>query len=86
MNLVIFLIAGALVGYIAGRTMRTNSQQDPLLDIIVGVVGAIVAGYMLSPQFGVRTINDAITIPVLLVSLVGAVVLLWIYNMITRRA
>jgi uncharacterized membrane protein YeaQ/YmgE (transglycosylase-associated protein family) len=86
MNLILFLIAGAVVGYVASRLIRTNSQQDPLLDIIVGVVGAIVAGYMLSPQFGVRTINDAITIPVLLVSLVGAVVLLWIYKMITRRA
>ena len=40
MNLIIYLIAGAIVGYIASRIMNTNSQQGTLLDIVVGVVGA----------------------------------------------
>ncbi|RPJ24240.1 MAG: GlsB/YeaQ/YmgE family stress response membrane protein, partial [Chloroflexi bacterium] len=44
MNLIIYLIAGALVGYVASRIMRTNSQQGLLLDIVVGVVGAFLAG------------------------------------------
>jgi len=86
MNLIIFLSAGAFVGYIASRIMHTNSQQGPLLDIIVGVVGASLAGYMLSPLLGVGSINDAITIPALLASLVGAASLLLVYEMITRRA
>lgn len=84
MNLIIYLIAGAIVGYIASRIMSTNSQQGPVADIIVGVVGAFIAGYFITPLLGVGTINDAITIPTLLVTLLGSVVLLWLYKMIRR--
>ena len=86
MNLIIYLIAGAIVGYVASRIMHTNSQQGLILDIVVGVIGAFLAGYFISPLVGVGTINDAITLPTLLVSLVGAVVLLWLYKMVARRA
>jgi uncharacterized membrane protein YeaQ/YmgE (transglycosylase-associated protein family) len=86
MNLVIYLIAGAVVGYIASRIMRTNSQQGLLLDIVVGVVGAFLAGAFISPLLGIGTINDAITFPTLLVSLLGSIVLLSIYKMVARRA
>ena len=82
MNLIIYLIAGAIVGYIASRIMRTNSQQGLLLDIVVGVVGAFLAGYFLSPALGVGTINDAITIPTMLVTLLGSVILLAIYKLL----
>ena len=85
MNLIIYLIAGAVVGYVASRVMRTNSQQGLLEDIIVGVVGAFLAGYFISPMLGVGTINDAITIPTLLVTLLGSIVLLAIYKAIRRR-
>ena len=85
MNLIIYLIAGAIVGYIASRIMRTNSQQGLLLDIVVGVIGAFLAGYFISPLVGVGTINDAITIPTMLVTLLGSVVLLWIYKTVVRR-
>ncbi len=84
MSLIIYLIAGAIVGYIASRIMRTNSQQGLLLDIVVGVVGAFIAGYFVSPLLGVGTINDAITIPTMLVTLVGSVVLLWIVKAVRR--
>ncbi len=84
MNLLIYLIAGAIVGYIASRIMRTNSQQGLLLDIVVGVIGAFIAGYFISPLLGVGTINDAITIPTMLVTLLGAVVLLWIVKAVRR--
>ena len=84
MNIIIYLIAGAIVGYIASRIMRTNSQQGLILDIVVGVIGAFLAGYFISPLLGIGTINDAITIPTMLVTLLGAVVLLWLYKMIRR--
>ena len=84
MNIIIYLIAGAIVGYIASRLMRTNSQQGLLLDIVVGVVGAFLAGYFISPLLGVGTINDAITIPTMLVTLLGSVVLLWIFKQVRR--
>jgi uncharacterized membrane protein YeaQ/YmgE (transglycosylase-associated protein family) len=66
--------------------MRTNSQQGLLLDIVVVVVGAFLAGALISPLLGVGTINDAITLPTLLVTLLGSVVLLWIYKMVARRS
>ena len=65
--------------------MRTNSQQGLLEDIIVGVVGAFLAGYFISPMLGVGTINDAITVPTLLVTLLGSIVLLAIYKAVRRR-
>lgn len=85
MNLVIYLIAGAIVGYIASRIMNTNSQQGWLLDIVVGVAGAFVAGYFISPLLGIGTINDAINIPTMLVSLLGSVVLLAIVKLFSGR-
>jgi uncharacterized membrane protein YeaQ/YmgE (transglycosylase-associated protein family) len=86
MNLIIYLITGAIVGYIASRIMNTNSQQGPLLDIVVGVVGAFLAGLLISPLLGIGTINDAITISTVLVSLLGAVALLAIYKAVAQRA
>jgi len=85
MNLIVYLIAGAIVGYIASRIMHTNSQQGLIMDIVVGVVGAFLAGYFITPLVGVGTINDAITIPTLLVTLLGSVVLIWLYKMVTGR-
>ncbi len=61
--------------------MRTSSQQGLILDIVVGVIGAFLAGYFISPSWG-WTINDAITIPTMLVSLAGAVILLWIIKLL----
>jgi len=84
MNLIIYLIAGAIVGYIASRIMHTNSQQGLLLDILVGVIGAFLAGWFISPLLGIGTINDAISLPTMLVTLLGAVVLLWIVKMVRR--
>jgi uncharacterized membrane protein YeaQ/YmgE (transglycosylase-associated protein family) len=84
MNIIIYLIAGAIVGYIASRIMNTNSQQGLLLDIVVGVIGAFLAGYFISPLLGIGTINDAVTIPTMLVTLAGAVVLLWIVKAVRR--
>ncbi len=84
MNLIIYLIAGAIVGYVASRIMRTDSQQGLLLDIVVGVLGAFLAGYFISPLLGVGTINDAVTLPTMLVTLLGSVVLLWIFKQVRR--
>ena len=84
MNLIIYLIAGAIVGYVASRIMHTNGQQGTLLDIVVGVIGAFIAGYFLSPLFGIGTINDAVTIPTMLVTLLGSVVLLWVVKAVRR--
>jgi uncharacterized membrane protein YeaQ/YmgE (transglycosylase-associated protein family) len=85
MNLIIYIIAGAIVGYVASRIMHTNSQQGTLMDIVVGVIGAFLAGYFLTPIFHVGTINDAVTLPTMLVTLLGSVILLWLYKAVARR-
>jgi uncharacterized membrane protein YeaQ/YmgE (transglycosylase-associated protein family) len=85
MNIIVYLIAGAIVGYVASRIMRTNSQQGLLMDIVVGVIGAFLAGYFISPLLGVGTINDAVTLPTMLVTLIGSVILLWLYKMVGGR-
>ena len=76
-NFIIWIIAGALVGWVASLIMRTNKRQGLITDIIVGIVGAFLAGYFLSPLFNVSTINEGnFSIPALLVSLGGAIILL----------
>ncbi|MGE5074130.1 MAG: GlsB/YeaQ/YmgE family stress response membrane protein [Anaerolineae bacterium] len=83
MNLLIYLIVAAVIGWIATEMMHDRSNL--LINIIVAIVGAILAGYILSPIFHVGTINDAITIPTMLVTLLGAVILLAIWNAIRGR-
>lgn len=76
-NFLVWIIAGALVGWAASVIMKTNRQQGLIADIIVGIVGAFVGGYFLSPLFNISTINEGnFSIPALLVSLGGAVILL----------
>ena len=82
MNLLIYLVAAAIIGYVATQLMRDRSNL--LINIIVAIVGAFLAGYFLSPIFNVGTINDAITIPTMLVTLLGAVILLAIIHFVRR--
>lgn len=76
-NFILWIIAGALIGWVASLIMRTNKRQGLIADIIVGIVGAFLAGYFLSPLFNISTINEGnFSLPALLVSLGGAVILL----------
>jgi uncharacterized membrane protein YeaQ/YmgE (transglycosylase-associated protein family) len=84
-NFIIWIIIGGLLGWIASMIMRTDAQQGVLLNIVVGIVGAFLAGLVLTPLFGVGTINqNNFSLPALLVSLLGAIVLLAIVNMFRR--
>jgi uncharacterized membrane protein YeaQ/YmgE (transglycosylase-associated protein family) len=86
MNFIIWLIAGAVVGYVASIIMKTNGRQGLVLDIVVGVVGAFLAGYFLTPFFGISTINqNNFSVPALLVSLLGAVILLAVVRLFNTR-
>lgn len=84
MNILIYLIVAAVIGWVATEIMRDRSNL--LINIVVAIVGAFLAGYFLSPIFGVGTINDAITLPTMLVTLLGAIILLAIVRLIRRRA
>ncbi len=74
MNIIIYLIAAAAIGWVATQIMHDNSGL--LINIIVAVAGAFLAGYFLSPLFKVGSINDAITVPTMLVTLLGSIILL----------
>ena len=84
-NFIVWLIVGGLVGWIASMIMRTDAQQGVVLNVVVGIIGALLGGWLISPLVGVPTINqDAFSLPAMLVSLVGAVILLAIVNLFRR--
>ncbi|MBE2202351.1 MAG: GlsB/YeaQ/YmgE family stress response membrane protein [Anaerolinea sp.] len=84
MNFIIWLIVGGLVGWVASMMMGTNGQQGLLLNVIVGIVGAFVAGWLITPLLGIATINqNNFSLPGLLVSLVGAVILLAVVGLLS---
>lgn len=77
---IIWLVIGGIVGWLASLVMRTDAQQGILLNIVVGIVGAFIAGLI----FSGGSINDGITVYSFLVSLVGAIILLAIVNLVRR--
>jgi len=80
-NFILWLLFGALVGWLASMVMRTDAQQGALLNIVVGVIGALIGGFIL----GGPTLNqNAFNLTALIVSFIGAVVLLAIVNLVTR--
>jgi uncharacterized membrane protein YeaQ/YmgE (transglycosylase-associated protein family) len=87
MNIIFWLVIGGVIGWIASIVMRTNGQQGILLNVVVGIVGSLLGGWLLSPIVGVSTINqNNFSLAGLLVSLVGAVILLAVVNLIQRRS
>ena len=84
MQLIISLIIGGVVGWLASIIMKRDASQGIILNVIVGIVGALLAGWLISPLVGVGSINDGLSIGSFLVSLVGAVILLAIVNLFTR--
>ena len=83
MNILIYLLVAAVIGWVATELMHDRSNL--LINIVVAVVGAFLAGYFLSPIFKVGTINDAITVPTALVTLLGSILLLAIVNLFRGR-
>lgn len=85
MNLIIMLVVGGILGWLASMVMRTDGQQGVFLNIIVGIVGAALAGYVITPFLGGSSITTgALDIKSLFVSFLGAVALLGIVNLIRR--
>ncbi len=85
MNLIIMLIVGGILGWLASVVMRTDGQQGLFLNVIVGVVGAVLAGYLLTPFLGGAPVTSgAFDIKSLFVSFLGSVVLLGIINLVRR--
>ena len=86
MNFILWIIVGGLLGWVASMIMGTNDKQGMFLNVIVGIVGAFLGGLVLAPLFNTGTINQGdFSFGSLLVSLVGAVLLLAIVNFFRRR-
>lgn len=84
MGMIIWLVIGGIVGWIASMIMKRDSQQGIIMNVIVGIVGAVLAGWLVSPLVGVGTINDGVSVGSFLVSLMGAVILLAVVNLFRR--
>ncbi|MFO8141286.1 MAG: GlsB/YeaQ/YmgE family stress response membrane protein, partial [Marinobacter sp.] len=76
MGIIIWLIMGGLVGWVASLIMGTDGQQGIILNIVVGIVGALIGGWLIGPMIGAGSINEGITVMSFIVSLIGAVILL----------
>ncbi len=83
MNIIIYLVVAAVIGWIASVIMK--DRANIFINIIVAIVGAFLAGWFISPLLHIGTINDAITFPTMLVTLAGAIILIAIVHLFRRR-
>jgi len=87
MGLLILLVVGGVIGWVASLIMRTDAQQGVFLNVVVGVVGALLAGFLITPMIGGAPITSGnLSVTSILVSLLGSVVLLGIVNLFRRGA
>ncbi len=85
MNFIAWIVIGGLIGWIASKVMNTDAQQGLILNVVVGIVGALLGGWLISPLVGLPTINqNAFSVGAMAVSLVGAIILLAIVNLFNR--
>ena len=84
MSFILWLIVGGIVGWLASLIMKTDGQQGILLNVVVGIVGAFIGGWLISPLLGAGTINEGFSIMSVVVSLIGAIILLAIVNLFRR--
>jgi uncharacterized membrane protein YeaQ/YmgE (transglycosylase-associated protein family) len=85
MGWILTIIIGGVLGWLASKVMKTDAQQGIILNIVVGVVGAALAGFLISPLLGIPTINAAnFSLGGLLISFLGALILLAIVNFFRR--
>ena len=80
MNFIIWLVIGGVIGWLASIVMRTDGQQGIILNVVVGIVGAFVGGLL----FGGSINSQGLTLYTFLSSLVGAIILLAIVNLVRR--
>ena len=87
MSFLSWIIVGGILGWVASLIMRTDGQQGLILNVVVGIVGALLAGFVLNPLIGGGNIMSGdLSLSAILVSLLGAVILLAIVNLFRRGA
>ena len=83
MNFIVWIIFGALAGWIASMVMGKNAQMGALANIVVGIVGALIGGFLMTNVFGAQGVTG-FNLTSLLVAVVGAVILLFLVGMVRR--
>jgi uncharacterized membrane protein YeaQ/YmgE (transglycosylase-associated protein family) len=83
MNWLVWIIFGALAGWIASMIMGKNAQMGALANIVVGIVGAVIGGFLMNNVFGAPGVTG-FNLPSMLVAIVGAVILLFLVGMVRR--
>ena len=85
MNFLIWIVVGGIIGWLASMVMKTDAQQGMFLNVIVGIVGAMLGGWLIAPLLGQGTINsNDFSLGGLAVSFIGALILLAIVNLVRR--
>jgi uncharacterized membrane protein YeaQ/YmgE (transglycosylase-associated protein family) len=85
MNIIIWLVVGGLIGWVASMIMKTDGQQGVILNVVVGIVGAMLGAWLLAPMFGAGTINQGdFSLAGLGLSLLGSIILLAVVNLVRR--
>lgn len=79
-GIIVWLVIGGVVGWLASLVMRTDAQQGVLLNIVVGIVGAFIGGLI----FSGGSINQGLSVYSFVVSLLGAIILLAVVNLVRR--
>jgi uncharacterized membrane protein YeaQ/YmgE (transglycosylase-associated protein family) len=82
MNIILWIIFGALAGWLASIIMKTNAQMGALANIIVGIVGALIGGFIMN-ALGAQGVTG-FNLPSLLVAIGGAIVLLFLVRLFRR--
>jgi uncharacterized membrane protein YeaQ/YmgE (transglycosylase-associated protein family) len=81
MNIIIWLVVGGILGWLASKVMGTDKQQGVILNVVVGIVGAMLGGLLIAPLLPGMTINQGdFSVMGLLISFLGALILLAIVN------
>lgn len=87
MTFILVLVIGGVLGWLASIVMRTNAQQGIFLNIVVGIIGAVIAGLAVTPLLGGAPITSgSFSVMSLVSSFIGAVILLAIVNLVRRGA
>lgn len=85
MNILLILVVGGILGWLASLIMHTDAQQGIILNVVVGIVGALIAGVLITPLMGGAPITSgAFDVRSLVASLIGAIILLAVLNLVRR--